>query len=443
VNEVDEKISDWREFVSSNGAVSTHDADELEGHLRDQIDELSERGLAEDEAFLIGVKRLGNVDELTREYAREHMDRLWKQLTPVGESQSQEVNGLLVASVWAIFAGVAAQLARLQWDSEGNDLRLGLNLSLLVLPLLAGLFAQRRGLGVRGWLICAAPFAFFAVLVNAYPFEDPSDTASLTMLHLPIVLWFAVGLPYAALAWRDHGSRMNFVRFTGEWLIYYTLISIGGGVLVGLTAALGEPLGFSEGVIEWIVPTGAAAAVIVAAWLVEAKQRIVENMAPVLTWLFTPLFAVMLVTATASYAVAGVGDAFDRDLLVVLDALLIVVLGLVIYGLSARPSSSPPGAIDLIQLVAIVAALILDLMVLGSMFARIEDLGITPNRAASIGINLLLFVNLSVAAWLSLGFIRKRIRFDRLTSWQMSFLPTFAIWAAFVVVAFPLIFGFD
>jgi hypothetical protein len=37
--------------------------------------------------------------------------------------------------------------------------------------------------------------------------------------------------------------------------------------------------------------------VIVAAWLVESKQRVVENMAPVLTMLFTPLFAVMLAAA--------------------------------------------------------------------------------------------------------------------------------------------------
>lgn len=440
---VDEQISDWRDFVSTGGAVSVGDADELEAHLRDQIDELVERGLDEDEAFLIGVKRLGSIDELTREFAREHMDRLWKQLTPVEADQPQGENGLFVAVIWAIVAGIAAQVARLAWDSDGNDQRILLNLSLLVLPPLAAFFAQRRGLSARHWLVCAAPFAFFAVLVNVYAFSEGSDTAWLTALHLPIVLWFAVTLPYTALAWRDSGSRMNFVRFTGEWLIYYTLICLGGGVLVGLTAALGEPLGFSDGVFEWIVPTGAAAAVVVAAWLVEAKQRIVENMAPVLTWLFTPLFAVMLVTAAASYAVAGVGDAFDRDLLVVLDALLIVVLALVIYGLSARSSSSPAGAIDVIQLIAIVAALVLDIMVLGSMLARIEELGLSPNRTASIGINLLLFVNLGVSAWLSFGFIRKRTRFERLTNWQMAFLPVFAVWATFVVVAFPLIFSFD
>ena len=27
---------------------------------------------------------------------------------------------------------------------------------------------------------------------------------------------------------------MDFVRFTGEWFIYYVLIALGGGVLIGV-----------------------------------------------------------------------------------------------------------------------------------------------------------------------------------------------------------------
>jgi hypothetical protein len=37
-------------------------------------------GLAEDEAFLIAVKRIGELDALSREFAREHSERLWKRL---------------------------------------------------------------------------------------------------------------------------------------------------------------------------------------------------------------------------------------------------------------------------------------------------------------------------------------------------------------------------
>ena len=151
------------------------------------------------------------------------------------------------------------------------------------------------------------------------------------------MLWFAVAYPYMGGTIRSHERRMDFVRFTGEWFIYYVLIALGGGVLMGLTAAILEPTGVDvDQIAAWVVPSGAAGGVIVAAWLVESKQRVVENMAPVLTMLFTPLFAVMLAGAAVVYAVTGLGGAFDRDLLGVFDALLVVVLGLVLYGMSAR-----------------------------------------------------------------------------------------------------------
>jgi hypothetical protein len=212
---------------------------------------------------------------------------------------------------------------------------------------------------------------------------------------------------------------------------------------MGLTAAILEPAGVDvERVAEWVLPSGAAGAVIVAAWLVESKQRVVENMAPVLTMLFTPLFAVMLACATVVYAVTGLGGAFDRELVGVVDALLVVVLALVLYGMSAREPSASPIWMDGIQLVAVVSALVLDLMVLGAMIARIGDLGFTPNRTAALGLNLVLLVNLAGAAWLSARFLAGRTRFHRLERWQTTYLPVLALFAAAVVVVLPPLFGF-
>jgi hypothetical protein len=322
------------------------------------------------------------------------------------------------------------------------------------LPFLAAYFARQRQLGIRQWALTAAPFVLAALVVNVYPwaegsgteaFGTQSDTEALSILFLPVALWFVVAYPYMGGTVRLHERRMDFVRFTGEWFIYYVLIALGGGVLMGLTAAILEPAGVDvERVAEWVVPSGAAGAVVVAAWLVESKQRVVENMAPVLTMLFTPLFAVMLVCAVVAYAVTGLGDAFDRELVGVFDALLVVVLALVLYGMSARDSStSSPGWMDGIQLVAVVSALVLDLMVLGTMIARIGDLGFTPNRTAALGLNLVLLVNLAGAAWLSARFLTRRSSLHRLERWQTTYLPVFALWAAVVVVVLPPLFGFD
>ncbi|HLF44039.1 MAG TPA: permease prefix domain 1-containing protein, partial [Acidimicrobiia bacterium] len=436
--------------------VNGRDVDELEGHLRDQIAELDALGLTADEAFLVAVKRMGDVDTLTREFAREHSDRLWKQLVPRNDDEpAPPSNGGFEALAFALAAAVAVQVARLaaQFPEEEPGWLLR-NASLFVFPFLAAYFAIRRHFDTRRWVLTAAPFVLAALVVNLYPFgagsdtevfaSRISDTELLVALYLPVVLWFAVAYPYMRGTLRSHERRMDFVRFTGEWVIYYVLIALGGGVLVLLTVLILEPIrtDLPQLVFEWVVPSGAAGAVIIAAWLVESKQRVVENMAPVLTMLFTPLFAVMLTVAVATYAVSGVAGAFDRELLGVFDALLVVVLGLVLYAMSAREPSLPAALMDRAQLLAIASALVLDLMVLGAMVDRIGDLGFTPNRAAALGLNLVLLVNLAGAAWLSMQFLRGGVTFHRLERWQTSYLPIFALWAATVVAFLPPLFGF-
>ena len=111
--------------------------------------------------------------------------------------------------------------------------------------------------------------------------------------------------------------------------------------------------------------------------------------------------------------------------------------------MSAREASGPAGPMDRVQLLAVVSALALDVMVLGAMVARIGDLGLTPNRVAALGLNLVLLVNLARAAWLSVRFLRGGVAFHRLERWQTSYLPVFAVWAASVVAVLPPLFAFD
>jgi hypothetical protein len=442
---VESQIAEWRAYVATAPGVNGHDVDELEDHLRHQIGDLNAAGLTADEAFLVAVKRMGDIDSLSREFAREHSGRLWKQLVLRDDGEpARAAGGWFEPLAFAVAAAVAVQVARLAAgfpDEEPNWL--ARNASLFVLPFLAAYFARQRQLDTRRWVLTAAPFVFAALVVNLYPWDADSATEALVVLHLPVALWFAVAYPYMGGTLRSHERRMDFVRFKGEWFIYYVLIALGGGVLMGLTAAILEPTGIdADRIAEWVLPSGAAGAVIVASWLVESKQRVVENMAPVLTMLFTPLFAVMLAGAAVVYAVTGLGGAFDRELLSVFDALLVVVLALVVYGMSARDPSTSPDWMDRIQLVAVVSALVLDVMVLGSMIARIGDLGFTPNRTAALGLNLVLLVNLAGAAWLSARFLTGRSTLHRLERWQTTYLPIFALWAATVVVILPPLFAF-
>jgi hypothetical protein len=140
-----------------------------------------------------------------------------------------------------------------------------------------------------------ALFALGAVAANAYPLADTSQSVVVTSIHLPIALWLVVGLAYVADDWRSSRRRMDFIRFTGEWFVYFVLIALGGGVLIAFMFGTFEAIGIvpEEFITQWLLPCGVVAAIVVAGWLVEAKQNVVENIAPVLARLFTPLFTTL------------------------------------------------------------------------------------------------------------------------------------------------------
>ena len=74
-HDVEAQIDAWREHLRARRQISGPDVDELEDHLREQIASLTAQGLASDEAFLVAVKRIGAIDALTREFAREQAAR--------------------------------------------------------------------------------------------------------------------------------------------------------------------------------------------------------------------------------------------------------------------------------------------------------------------------------------------------------------------------------
>jgi hypothetical protein len=447
--DLDRQIAEWRAYVHRRRELHQTDVEELEDHLRSRIAELTESGLQADEAFLIAVKRMGSVDELSREFAREHSERLWKQLVlPAGPDSSDAARSrreLPVMIICAVLAAFAIKVPALFGVDISDDADFYLrNVSLFVLPVLAGYFAWRRRLGLRVIAVIAALFVIGAVAANAYPVPEGSQNTVLTALHLPIGLWLVVGIAYVGGDWRSDRRRMDFIRFTGEWLIYLVLVALGGGALTAFTVGTFRAIGLDAVtfVQSWLLPCGAMAAVVVSAWLVEAKQSVIENMAPVLTRVFTPLFAAALLAFLIAIVSTSKGIDVERDVLILFDLLLVVVLGLLLYAISARDPALRPGLFDKLQLALVGSALVIDLMVLLAITGRITEWGFSPNKTAALGENVILLANLAWSAWLFVGFIAGRLPFARLEHWQTRYLIVYFSWAWAVVLAFPLLFNF-
>ena len=291
------------------------------------------------------------------------------------------------------------------------------NVSLFVLPLLTGYFAWKRGLNRDDrrccWRCRSRPPPCSRTSIPSRPTAIPGI---LTALHLPIALWLAVGVAYAGGRWFAGGARMDFVRFSGELFIYYVLIALGGGVLTAFTMMMFKAIGMNVEWLagHWIIPCGAMGAVIVGSWLVEAKQSVVENMAPVLTRLFTPLFTVVLLVFLATMAWTGSpirrgARGADR----VRPAAGAGRGAGALRGVGARSA----GAAGPVRRAAAAAdrerPAWWTRVALAAIAARISEFGFTPNRMAALGENLILLVNLAWSAWLYARFLRGRRPFAR------------------------------
>ncbi len=442
-NELERQISEWRSYMRGQSAVHEVDVEELEDHLRSTIAELTGAGLRADEAFLVAVKRMGGLDELSREFAREHSERLWKQLmTSAGDGEAEpRGSSWLVMAACAASAAVAIKVPALFGFDLENDISFyARNFGLFALsPLAVYFISRRRPRPVMIWL-AAALFVVGALGANIYRLDDDSQSLVLTAIHLPIALWLVVGALYASGDWRSSRKRMDFVRFTGEWFIYFALMAAGGGVLAGITYGVFEAIGIDAGVFlsQWMLPCGAVGAVVVSAWLVEAKQSVIENMAPVLTKVFTPLFTAVLLAFLAAVVAtnSGIIDV-ERDVLILFDVMLVVVLGLLLYAISAQEPGERPGMFHRLQLALVVAALAIDALVLTAVVGRIAEFGSTPNKVAALGNNLILLCNLVWSAWLFAGFIRHRMPFGRLEQWQTRYAEVYGLWAWTVVLILP------
>jgi hypothetical protein len=76
---IEKHIQEWRCSMQQKELFKTADLDELESHLREEIDSLTQKGILEDEAFVIAVHRLGDEDGLEKEFHKINSGMIWKR----------------------------------------------------------------------------------------------------------------------------------------------------------------------------------------------------------------------------------------------------------------------------------------------------------------------------------------------------------------------------
>lgn len=254
------------------------------------VTDLCDVGLALDEAFLIGMKRVFALHPASRRYATEHGAAVWVQIgtAPLnyGAQSHNWTEGVLFAVTAATLLTIAKLIDRLPINTETWFPRKAVE---VVLACLAAYFVRRRGMPSRAATALVAAFAAGALVVNLYPFTWDSVSRALVLAHLPVVLWG--GLHGRRVQLRGAARGVRPLRRRVMYLLPAHRARRRGthGCYRGVSQTVGDGAGVDfDAVGPWVLSAGAAGVVLTAAVLVESQQGLVENIAPALTKIFTP-----------------------------------------------------------------------------------------------------------------------------------------------------------
>ena len=285
--------------------------------------------------------------------------------------------------------------------------------------------------------------AALLALLLLLPDDPASDSVLMALIHMPLLLCSLLGYVFAAGRWNDIGQRIGFIRYGGEALVLAALVLAGGAVLTGLTLALFSLIGmeFSEWFFEYVVLWGVLSAPVVATWLWDQVLQRQGRLAPLIANVFSPLFLLMTVIYLLALLGQGRSPFNDREFLIVFNALLLVVWGITAFSVIGR-SDRASRLLDFTNLLLIAVTLVIDAIALAAILYRTAEFGITPNRIAVTGANLLIFIHL---VWILAEYARTVQRGGSAQVLQTTiarYLPVYTGWGLFVVLLLPLLSGF-
>lgn len=361
--------------------------------------------------------------------------------------ESDEINWgtgreLLLVIVASLLAGLIAKIPDIFGINE--EFFYPRNIGFIFLPLLASYFAWKNRLPLKQIAVICGIMLFSLIYINALPASTESDTLILACIHLPLLLWVLLGSAFAGNQLTDYSKRLEYLRYNGDLIVMTTLILIAGGIMTGLTIGLFSLIGFQieEFYFQYVAIFGLAAAPIVGTYLTQTNPQLVSKVSPVIAKIFSPLVLIMLVIYLFAIIYSGKDPYNDREFLIIFNLLLIGVMAIIFFSVAEGSKTARNTTASWVLFLLSAVTIVVNGIALSAILFRIAEWGITPNRLAVLGGNILMLLNLLFITVLLFRSLTKKSDIAAVGRSIAAFLPVYSIWVVIVVFLFPLIFGF-
>ena len=341
-------------------------------------------------------------------------------------------------AICAILAGISTRV--ILYFTELNSLS-AVNLLFTVMVPITLYFLFYRTTNKKIIQVVIGGILILIIYINFLPMQV-TDSILLSYLHLPIVLWMIMGLAYTKETWQKVSHRLSFLKINGEFVILYAIMAISGMILALITIQLFQFTGvdISEFYMENIVLFGASSLSIVGFYLVTRNISITKNIAPIIARIFGPLVLLTLFGFLFTMVLLGKNPFSDRDFLLFFNIILIVVLAVSIFSISERETTESKNIFDYSSALLIGVAIIIDFIALSAILFRLSSFGISVNRIAVLGINLIILIHLIWILRTYIRFLQNKAQPHAIQSAITTYLPVYGLWAAIVTFTFPIIF---
>jgi len=349
---------------------------------------------------------------------------------------------LIFVLILSFLAGLIAKIP--DFTEINADYFYPRNIAFVVFPILTAYFAWKHKIQTKNILIVAAAFLVSFIYINLLPDDTNSDTLILACIHLPLFLWTVLGFTFVGDKLNDNQRRIDFLRYNADLVVMTTIILLAGGLLTGITFGLFEliDIKIEEFYFHYIGIWGLAAAPIVGTYLVQTNPQLVNKVSPVIAKVFTPLVLVTLVVYLVALIFTGKNPYNDREFLIIFNALLIGVMAIIFFSI-AETSKNADSKIGTILLLGLsIVTVVVNGIALSAIVFRIAEGGITPNRLAILGGNILILINLLIVTYRLFKAINDKNEIEKVENSIASFLPIYCLWTILVTFIFPVLFNF-
>lgn len=351
---------------------------------------------------------------------------------------AQERMFVFVSAMVAIF--LAKFPAMFNIDPEFYFMR---NVSFIVLPVLMAYFAWKNRISNGVVAVVGVIILLCGIYINSLPGKE-TDTLILACIHLPLLLWIILGFVFGGASLKKGLAWPAYLKFNGEFAVMTALLVIACGFTTAITMGLFTLVGLDikTWYFEYIVISGLATLPIVSTFLVQNQPSLVNRIAPLIANLFSPLALVMLVGYLTALVVSGKSLFFDREVLMVFNMLLLAVMALIFFSVSDVNRNTKSSFQLLILFALAVVTIIVNGIALSAVLYRITEWGITPNRLAVLGANILMLIHLLYTSFKLFKVVQRKGALDEVSKSMSLFIPVYGIWCIIVVFLFPFVFGF-